>query len=214
VDHRTFDTLAKGLAQGRNRRSLLKGLLGLGGAVAAGTAIAPETDAARRGYAGPVPKSSPTVVPGPGTCDPQTCYGCKQCQGGVCIDNPKDNCYDHTDECLGAVCNPDGGCSYPFDCRVRDGCCTGEQVCNQTSGHCECLPNTCCGVECPGCQTCEKGVCVRDDANCYVHTEECLASVCNADGSCSYPFDCGVRDNCCPSGETCDTSTGACVKMV
>lgn len=207
MDDRSFDTLAKGLAQGRSRRSLLKGLLGLGSAAVAGSIAVSGTDAARRGYAGPLPKS--TVVPGPQTCDPQTCYGCHECVGGVCTDQPKTNCYDHTDQCLAAYCNPDGGCGYGFDCRVKDGCCGHGQMCN-AAGQCVCDPSVCCGVECPGCQECSGGTCVRNPANCYDHTDQCLASVCDPDGGCSYPFDCNVRSGCCSAGQTC-SANGTCV---
>lgn len=207
MDDRSFDTLAKGLAQGRSRRSLLKGLLGLGSAAVAGSIAVSGTDAARRGYAGPLPK--PTVVPGPQTCDPQTCYGCHECVGGVCTDQPKTNCYDHTDQCLAAYCNPDGGCGYGFDCRVKDGCCGHGQMCN-AAGQCVCDPSVCCGVECPGCQECSGGTCVRNPANCYDHTDQCLASVCDPDGGCSYPFDCNVRSGCCSAGQTC-SANGTCV---
>lgn len=209
MDHRTFDTLAKGLAQGRNRRSLLKGMLGFGGAVVVGAGVVSETDAARRGYPGPLPKpANPTE---PQACTDQNCYGCHECRNGICVDNPQQNCYDHTAECLASSCEPDGGCRYGFDCRVRSGCCNADAQCNQSTGVCECVPGTCCGVECPGCQVCEKGSCVRSGANCYDHTAQCLASVCNEDGSCSYPFDCRVRSGCCTGGSTCDANTGQCV---
>lgn len=209
MDDRSFDALAKGLAQGRNRRSLLKGLLGFGGAAVAGTLVVSDSDAARRGYPGPLPK--PTVAPGPPPCNDQNCYGCRECVNGVCTPNPGELCYNHTDQCLTSVCNADGGCSYPFDCRVGIDCCNAGASCNRSTGQCECLPGTCCGVNCPGCQECENGACVRKPANCYDHTDQCLASVCDADGGCSYPFDCRVRAGCCTGGTTCSSSTGQCV---
>lgn len=209
MEHRTFDDLAKSLASGRSRRSLLKGLLGLGGAAATGSLLDSSADAARRGYSGPF--STPTVVPGPPACTDQNCYGCFQCIKGVCTPNPKDNCYDHSNECLGSVCAPDGGCRYPFDCRVADGCCGEEYVCNQSTGQCDCA-DACCNVTCPGCQVCENGACVGKSDNCYDHTDQCLASVCNSDGSCSYPFDCAVRAGCCEAGTLCNSGTGQCDK--
>jgi hypothetical protein len=51
MDDRRFDALAKRL--GGSRRSLLKTMVGLGGAAAAARLGANEADAARRGYAGP-----------------------------------------------------------------------------------------------------------------------------------------------------------------
>lgn len=209
MDDRRFDDFARELARGRSRRALLKAAFGFGAAAVAGSLIDSDTEAARRGYSGPLPK--PTVVPGPPACNDQNCYGCRECVSGVCTPNPNELCYNHTDECLASVCNPDGGCSYPFDCRVNDGCCGYGQQCNQTSGQCECDASLCCGVECPGCQECENGVCTRNPANCYDHTADCLASVCDADGGCSYPFDCRVKGGCCPAGKTCNASNGQCV---
>ncbi len=208
MDDRTFDTLARRMAQHHGRRSLLKGLLGLGGAAMTGALAAAPGEAARRGYAGPIPK--PTGVGGPLTCDPNTCYGCHECVGGVCTDQPKTNCYDHTGECQASYCAPDGGCRYGFDCRVKAGCCDHEQVCNQTTGQCECEPGTCCGVTCPGCQTCQNGKCTRNPESCGDYSAQCLASVCGPEGGCSYPFDCNVRSGCCAAGQTCNSS-GLCV---
>ncbi len=209
MDDRTFDTLARRMAQHHGRRALLKGLLGLAGAASIGALAATPGEAARRGYAGPFPR--PTEVTGPPPCTDANCYGCHGCVGGVCTDQPKTNCYDHTGECLAAYCTPDGGCGYGFDCRVNLGCCGNEQVCNQTTGQCECKPDTCCGVDCPGCQTCQNGQCTSDPGSCYDHTAECRASVCEADGGCSYPFDCRVKAGCCTGNTTCNTATGACV---
>jgi hypothetical protein len=51
MEDRRFDALAKRL--GGSRRSLLKAMIGLGGGAAVTRLDAGETDAARRGYAGP-----------------------------------------------------------------------------------------------------------------------------------------------------------------
>lgn len=209
MDDRSFDELIRRLALGSSRRSLLKAALGIGATASTGKLLENSAEAARRGYPGPA-KPTSTIVAGPPVCTEKTCYGCHQCVNGVCTDNPTQNCYDHTGECLAAYCNPDGGCGYRFDCRVDLGCCADDQTCN-TDGACVCPPNTCCGVQCPGCQECENGACVRKPENCYDHTAECLASVCDADGGCSYPFDCRVRAGCCPSGQVCSSSSGQCI---
>lgn len=206
MEDRTFDAITKELARGRSRRALLKGLLGIGGAAITTTVFDATAGAARRGYSGPKPPGE--SEPGPPTCNPLTCYGCHECVNGVCTDNPVENCYHHG--CMTAYCNPDGGCGYRFDCHAEDGCCGASETCN-ASGQCVCEPGTCCGIECPGCQECESGACVRKPENCYNHTDQCLASVCGADGGCSYPFDCRVRAGCCAAGQTCDTSNGQCV---
>ena len=49
MDDRRFDSLVKALAEGKNRRSVLKGLLGLGGAALVGsTVLEADSEAARR----------------------------------------------------------------------------------------------------------------------------------------------------------------------
>ena len=51
-DHR-FDALTRSLASGRNRRDVVKGLLGIGaGALVAGALSGQKTEAARRGFGG------------------------------------------------------------------------------------------------------------------------------------------------------------------
>ncbi len=72
MDHQRFDELTRALASGRNRRSVLRGMLGLGGALA-GAAAVTSADAARRGFSGP---KLPTPPP---------------CDGGLCGD-PCDSC--------------------------------------------------------------------------------------------------------------------------
>lgn len=49
MDDRRFDAIVKSLAEGKSRRTVLKGILGLGGAALAGGALLEgDTDAARR----------------------------------------------------------------------------------------------------------------------------------------------------------------------
>ena len=49
MDDRRFDSFAKALAEGKSRRTVLKGLLGLGGAALAGSVILDgDSEAARR----------------------------------------------------------------------------------------------------------------------------------------------------------------------
>jgi hypothetical protein len=66
-DHR-FDSIAKQLGADSSRRSVLKGLLGIGGIAVAGIAVNDQTEAARRGFSGPkIPSPTPTPIPTP-TC--------------------------------------------------------------------------------------------------------------------------------------------------
>ena len=90
MDHRRFDSITKQLGSGSSRRSVLKGLLGVGGIAATGLVIHGQTEAARRGFSGPTFPSlhTPTPTPAPTpTCiangdpcdifDPAGC--CSQC---------------------------------------------------------------------------------------------------------------------------------------
>ncbi len=60
MDDRRFDSLTRALAKGGSRRTLLKGLLGLGAATAS-AAVVQDTEAARRGYPGPPLPRKPTA---------------------------------------------------------------------------------------------------------------------------------------------------------
>ena len=61
MDDRRFDALVKAVATGTTRRSLVKGLLGLGGAAVIGSSLREsEVDAARR----PTPTPKPVTCPG------------------------------------------------------------------------------------------------------------------------------------------------------
>src|SRR6476469_8292058 len=88
MDDRKFDTTARHLATGTSRRALLKGLLGLGGVVAAGIGLH-DAEAARRGFSGPVfPTLVPTETPctNPGSCaSGQLCCDGFRCCNGRCI---------------------------------------------------------------------------------------------------------------------------------
>lgn len=62
MDDRRFDSLVQSLAGIRNRRGILKGLLGVSAGFGAARVAAGETDAARRGFSGP---TFPTPTPEP-----------------------------------------------------------------------------------------------------------------------------------------------------
>jgi hypothetical protein len=78
VDDHRFDSVARSLAEGANRRTVLKAMLGLGaGALTGAVVTANDADAARRGFPGP--HLFPICTP---QCDGTTCGddGC----GGSC----------------------------------------------------------------------------------------------------------------------------------
>ena len=88
MDDRRFDAIARNLASGTSRRSLLKGILGLGSLIG-GVAQLHNADAARRGFSGPVfPPLVPTEPPciNPGICLlEECCPGFRCCNGQECI---------------------------------------------------------------------------------------------------------------------------------
>jgi hypothetical protein len=133
MDDRRFDNLARALSRGSSRRSILRGLLGLGG-LAAGAAVIADTDAARRGFSGPTltplpplptRTSTPTRTPTP-TC----AAGEVRCSGGCCA----------------GACTATGAC-----------CPTGHTVCGPDccpDGQAECCDNACCYGTCYGEELC------------------------------------------------------------
>ena len=81
MDDQRFDALTKRIGSGMSRRALFKGFRGLGGAAATVAVVQDQTDAARRGFAGP---KLPTPTPPP--CDPvgTACQGDSTCCTGLC----------------------------------------------------------------------------------------------------------------------------------
>jgi hypothetical protein len=135
MEERRFDAITRLLGQGGSRRTLLKGLVGLGGATAAGAALR-DTEAARRGYAGP---RFPTVQPTPCVpqCDGTTC-GSDGC-GGTCT-CPDISCTCLADQgipnaspiCVSQWSTGDFRCSPEVDCSDYG----PDAWCDIPSGHC------------------------------------------------------------------------------
>lgn len=163
MDDRSFDSLVKSLAAGRNRRSVLKGLLGLGGATVIGTVASSGASAARR----------PTPTP-----KPVTCPGSQIWNGSACV------CSSGT-QCGAACCPPDvpccdGACCFGI-CYGEELCCPGDQiVCN---GVClpfgvECTDDSCCGEG----GICDQGVCItcRGDGSGCNANQDCCSGICQA----------------------------------
>ena len=182
MDDRRFDALAKSLARGTNRRTLLKGLLGLGGAVAAGGSLLEnDAQAARR----PIPTPRPPTCPGQqvpcgsGCCCP---LGQERCGPDCCTE---DN-----------VPAPETGHSECCDNACCFGTCYGEEFCcptnNRSGGEFPVPPthkicNTANGTEC----------CEFDQECCGV--DGCCDTVCTEDGHC-----CAPADVCSGGGESPD----------
>lgn len=121
------------------------------------------------------------------TCEcPADCGQLGGCTGGrLCDRNP-------------AVC----ACVCEPDC---NGLCRGSEECNVATCACECAPN--CGGVCGANQVCDQASCsCACPLNCggaCTNNQVCDAASC----TCECPADCGG----CPTGQTCNAATCACV---
>lgn len=221
MDDRRFDAIAKGLAAGTKRRTLLKGLLGLGGVAVAGSmGLEGESEAARR----PTPTTRVRTCPGGQVWNGSACVclagtmcGAECCGvGGVCCDDAccygvcfgEELCCPSSSEycpSTGECCPPGRRCCPDYGCLAPGQCCTAE----------DCAPDVCASVICNSIQICEYTV------NCNLGGAEACCGpgqVCRAEGDCCTPTCssgvCGGGDGCggtcgCPDDKIC--SQGSCV---
>src|SRR5215207_3499312 len=145
MDDRKFDSLVKSLAAGSSRRSVLKGILGLGGAaLAGGTLLDGESEAARRPSPTPTPVQCPgNQIPSGGTCvcppavpikcGPDCCVTAAQCCDQAC-------CQAGTQCVAEEICCPPPPGSTLACLSAQGTCCTTE--CVGTSGGAVCAPPT------------------------------------------------------------------------
>ena len=188
MDNRSFDALVRSLASGANRRQILKGLLGLGGAAVAGMAWS-DTEAARR----PTPPPRAVRCPGQQTWD-----------GTACV------CPNNTTSC-GPDCCPvgqaeccDNACCY--------GVCYGEELCCPTGRDFCAISGECCpeGWSCRPDYGCFAAGQCRTSADCMA--EACTSVPCTPEHVCGEPvMDCnnGGTEVCCSDVQIC-LDTGAC----
>ncbi len=215
LDDRRFDSLVKAVAAGASRRSVLKGMLGLGGAALVGSAaLEPGADAARR------PTPTPKPVRCPGRQIPQN----GQC---VCPGDVPQKC--GPDCCTGnSVVAPNPGHSECCDNACCFGTCYGEELCcptNQVAVGGQLMPPI--AVLCPGSNVCcyAPNVCVEDACQPPSHcetNEDCGdCETCNTQtGQCNslctsqLPVCCvnGFGEYCIPEGETCCSSPSDCTE--
>lgn len=209
MDNARFDTLVKRLASGADRRSLLKGLLGLGGGVAIASHELGDASAARRTSPPEKPTPTPLACPSGSTkCGPECCTdGTSMCCDGAC--------------CIGFCYGEELCCPTPREyctnsntcCAANEKCCVGQYCYDHSTGACcqdddcpnggKCCnavcypgPNACCGdFDCPSGDVC------TDDNQCCKTT--CTPNRCDMDG-CGQPCP-------CPDGYTC-LSNGTCAK--
>lgn len=194
MDGRQFDALVKSVAHGHSRRDVLKVLLGLGGAAAAGSAlISSPTEAARR----------PTPTPKPPTCPGRQI----PCGSGCCCPSGSDKC--------GAECCPtgqalccDNACCY--------GTCYGEELCCEGSSVYCAAEGGCCPEDwgcCEGIGCLEPGRCCSDaDCVAYADPETCAPGVCTESHICVTGPGCVEGQRCCDGvaclseGQCCDNA--------
>ena len=199
-DHR-FDSLVKAMATGTNRRSLFKGLLGLGGAAVVGSALREnQVDAARR----PTPTPKPITCPGqqvpvngvctcptsaPDKCGPDCCNAAAVGPNhSECCDNAC--CFGH---CCGGACIPADGCCVDEDC--GSGCQTcQDHVCRDDNSQCD------------GCLVCSNDVCVPEHALC-ADDDICTDNYCAENGECGLLFRCNNAESCIPDSQICSGFT-------
>lgn len=228
MDNGRFDSLVKSLASGTSRRSVLKGLLGLGGVVSIGARSGPGAEAARR----PAPTPRPITCPGSQYWDGETCActsgevcgsdccpsGSECCDGACCVGHcygeelccPNDNWCDAAGACCpdGATCCDELGCIVfeEGDCGCAGECPDGFECCG---GQC-CATGYCAGVVC-----CALGVCGdiclghEDQACCdgliyfpgfqYCCDGHIIEGECCVSGGCAEGSEC-CGGTCCPSG--------------
>src|SRR5688500_19787473 len=94
MDDRRFDQLTRMVGRGASRRSILKGLLGLGGAAVAGATASDAVDARQTGSRPTIPPPPPppptptTPPPTTPTPEPRTATAC----GRDCRETPPHSC--------------------------------------------------------------------------------------------------------------------------
>ena len=224
MDDRRFDSFARSLASGASRRSVLKGLLGLGGAAATGGMLRSDAaEAARR----PTPTPKPVTCPGRQTWNGSQCvcpgnapYKCgPDCCTGDANDPPSPT---HSECCDNACCfgtcygeelccatNPGSGEQPPANrvCTSANGveCCPSEEACCGVDGCCDTVcwggneDNAfCCPAEayCPGNDSPDR-CCTNDFVCCGASTSGNLCRDPNVVGGC-----CATAD--CPAGQVCE----------
>ena len=189
MDDRRFDSLTRALASGRSRRSLLKGLLGLGGSAAAVTLVSDDADARRRGRINPQP---PTTTPPPSTTTAAPCNG-TPC-GLDCCNDPL--------ECCGGECCADG-----YSCLTQlfpEGPFVEEETCCRNDLICDTATTKCCNDDERCCTRDGISYCIPLDGCCF--PEECP----QPDNQCLDPacpvgvFQCGITPK--PDNASCNDS--------
>ncbi len=138
MDNKRFDSLTKALASGQSRRSVIKGLLGLGGAAAVSTVVADGTDARRRSNITlPAAPTTTTAAPcraGFEPCTTNVTGCCAICSGNTPVTCGLECCASDDQCCDGECCGGDQLCvAKVLDCsnsRCEEICCDEDQICD------------------------------------------------------------------------------------
>ncbi len=187
MDEPRFDSIARSLAPGLSRRTVLKLLGALSGAAVAGLEGGP-ANAARR----PTPMPKPISCPGRQLwnghecvcqtgelCGPDCCP-----DGSTCCDNAccYGTCYEEERCCplsqawcpISGECCPEGwSCCPQFGCLAPGSCCSDADCRSEMCAESTCLENHICSEARPNCNLGGSAACCGADA------------VCQGDGSCS-----------------------------
>lgn len=192
MDDFRFDRLVRSFASGSSRRQVLKGILGLGGGLVAGSTIG-EANAARR----------PTPTP-----KPVSCPGNQVWSGDACTCVSGDTC--GPDCCPAEAQCCDNACCYGT-CYGEEWCCPAPRAWCDVSG--ECCPD--------GWRCCPERGCISPDQCCTSDDcpdDGCAIGRCSSDRACEYSFDCTAHDDCCVVDacyrSDCDSQTGSCGEPV
>ena len=139
MDNKRFDSLTKALASGQSRRSVIKGLLGLGGAAAVSTVVTDAADA-RRSSITLALRPRPTTTraapcrPGFAPCTTNVTGCCAVCSGNTPVTCGLECCASDDQCCDGECCGGDQLCvAKVLDCsnsRCEEICCDEDQICD------------------------------------------------------------------------------------
>ncbi len=212
MDNRRFDELTRRMGRGASRRTLLKGLFGIGSIAATG-AVLHDVDAARRGYTGPptlapwpTATAQPTSTPSPTpTITPNLCG-----LSGVCCTSD--------DDCRTIPTYCESTAQYPLLWRYY--LCSSPGVCTLTAHVCDNARHNCeidvCGdlTDCavvpvqPGQMGSAGAICCTEDNHCaglprycdgdvwhsaFCQSEQCREQLTNCGpGQCQEPIGCLV----------------------
>jgi len=184
MDDRRFDSLVKALATGTSRRSVFKGLLGLGGVTAIGGSLLQDgADAARRPTPTPKAPSCPGqqfLQSGQCTCPASAPSKCgPDCCNPAGVDSAHSECCDNAC-CFGLCYGEELCCPWPrsFCPEVQECCDEGVTLCCGEAGCCAggCCQDAqgndlCCSGATPRC--CPGDTCIADDVDSCCDASDC-----------------------------------------